>query len=302
MSQPPKRLLDNIEVVRVTPRVATAMLINGLLPPDEVAGFSPAKLSVDAIVKLLANANEVRNRTISIPQVHKWSRDMINKKWVWTGEPIQVDTDGFVRNGQHRLLAIIHSGTTQDMVVIRNVEPAAQLVIDVGRPRSIANQMHMANVASASIATSVTNLLLRWRAGKLLLSSFMPSVQEVHELIQGEDELQDAISMIYRMRKTIQRMPLSALGAAFVEGGHVDGDARDRFFEGLITGADLSSDNPILVLRNTLSRQLTHSIRGRRVGQLYQIVHAWNTWRKDETVRMLRIPSRLTSDKFPKMH
>lgn len=301
MTRPPRRLQDSMEVTRISPKVATAMLIHGLLPPEEAATFKPANLTAESIVRMLHHANEVRNRTVSLPQVLRYSRDMTDKNWLWTGEPIHVDVDGFVRNGQHRLLAVIHSGTTQDFLVIRDLDAKTQLVIDVGRPRTIANQMYMAGMPSANVATSIANLLLRWRAGKALLSTHIPSVMEVHQLLQDEAELSHAINYVYRIRKTMRRSPAAALGSAYIEGGHVDVPARDEFFESLLSGADLAVDNPILVLRNTLVKTPTHSVKSRRAGQLYQIIHAWNTWRNDGTLRLLRIPPTLSSDSFPKM-
>lgn len=302
MTRPPRRLQDSMEVVRITPKVATAMLIHGLLPAEDASSFKPANLTAEAIVRMLHHANEVRNRTVSLPQVMRYSRDMTDKNWLWTAEPIHVDTDGFVRNGQHRLLAIVHSGTTQDFLVVRDLDPQAQLVIDVGRPRTIANQMHMANIPTANVAVSIANLLIRWRNDKALLSSYIPSVMEVHKTILDEKELTYAINYVYRVRKALRRSPAAALGAAYIEGGHLDVTARDEFFESFVTGANLAVDSPILVLRNTLGKAQTHAVKARRAGQLYQIVHAWNTWRKDGTLRLLRIPNTLSSESFPKMH
>jgi hypothetical protein len=299
MTRPPKRLQDSIEVVRVTPRLATTMLIHGLLP-EGTENFQPAKLTVDALIKMLKQANEVRNRVVTLDVVRKYSRDMSDGNWLWTGAPIQIDHDGFVRNGQHRLLAVVHSNTTHDMLVVRNVDPRSQLVMDIGRPRSVANQMQMAGIGSASRATTIANTLLRWRGG-LMLNSFSPSVLEVNQIIESESEIPNAINLAHRVFRNVGRAPQGALGAAFVEAGHVDVEARDQFFDQLVTGADLVAGNPILVLRNQMARQLTHQVRFRRAGQLYQIVQAWNLWRKGDNAKILRPPNKLTSDTFPNM-
>jgi hypothetical protein len=302
MSRPPQRLFNSTEPERITPRIATTMLIHGLLPPEQADSFKPASLTIESIIRMLHNANQARNRNVSISHVRKLARDMEEKNWLWTGEPIHIDTDGFVRNGQHRLLAVILSGTTQDFNVVRNLEPRAQLVIDTGRPRSVANQMQMLGVHSATITTAMANILLRWRVGKVLSSDYTPSVLEVSGLIESEPDVRAALTAVYRVRQNLRRAPLSALGAVFVEAGHVDAEARDEFFESLVTGADLPPESPILVLRNTITRSLTHAVRFRRAGQLYQIVHTWNMWRKGEVIKLLRVPSTLTSDTFPKVN
>lgn len=301
MTRPPRRLQDGLEVERITPKIATAMLIHGLLPAEDAASFKPSNLTIESIIRMLHHANEVRNRTVSTPQVMRYARDMTDGNWLWTGEPIHVDVDGFIRNGQHRLLAVVQSNTTQDFVVIRNLDARTQLVIDVGRPRSIASQMYMAEVPNANIATPIANMLIRWRRGKVMLSTHIPSVMEVNDVIAKEPEMTHAVGYAYRFRKVTRRSPAAALGAAYIEGGYIDVKARDTFFESLLTGAELAVDNPILVLRNKLTQAPSQSARLRRNGQLYQIVRAWNAWRNDQTIQLLRVPPTLTSESFPKM-
>lgn len=300
MTRPPKRLQDSIEVMRITPRVATALLIHGLIPPDEADGFRPASLTVNAIITMLHRANEVRNRGVTIDTVLKYSRDMSEGNWLWTGEPIQLDHDGFVRNGQHRLLAIVHSGTTQDCVVVRDLEPKAQLVIDVGRGRTTGSQLHLSGVSSAHHVTAIANVLLRWRAGRML-NTYQTSVMEVEQLVANEPTISDALAATHRVRRTVPKAPQSALGAAYVEAGHADVDARDEFFRLLATGANLESNDPVLTLRNKMQNQVSAQVKFRRAGQLWQIVHTWNLWREGKKLQLLRVPSSLTSDTFPVM-
>lgn len=303
MTRPPNRLRENIDVERITPRKAITLLIHGLLPPDDADEFRPANLSVTTIIQMLHRANEVRNRTVSLPVVEKYARDMTEGNWLWTGVPIQLDPDGYVRNGQHRLLAVVLSGTTQDFVVVRNVDPAAQLVTDVGRTRTAANQMQLAGVSNAPITTAIANQLLRWRAGKAMQSSYIPSIIEVNALITSDAALIDAVAYVHRLRYAVKHMPQAAFGAAFVEATYVDVDARDLFFNSFLSGAELPVDSPILVLRNKLTLAVSRDLRVHRTaGKLYLIVHAWNLWRKGESSRMLRVPRTLTSETFPKMH
>lgn len=299
MTRPPQRLKDSLDVERVTPKRATELLIHGLLPPDEAETFRPVKLSVPSIVEMLRRANEVRNRTVTFDTVAKYARDMSSNNWLWTGEPIQLDPDGFVRNGQHRLLAIIESGKPQDLLVVRDVEVRAQLVMDSGRPRRIPQQVHMAGVANAPRVTAIANVLLRWRSGKMM-NTYQSSMMEVSVIINTEP-IDDAIRFIHRLTTAIDHVPQGSIGAAFIEAGHVDPVARDEFFNPLVTGANLAAGDPRLTLRNTMSRQLSTQVRFRRTGQLYQIVHAWNLWRRGELIQILRIPSTLTSNTFPVM-
>lgn len=301
MSRPPNRRKENLEVKRITPNNAMLMLIHGLLPEGEAKGFKPTNLTVSAIVRMLHKANEVRNRTVSLDTVAKYARDMHDGNWLWTGEPIQVDHDGYVRNGQHRLLAVIESGTTQDFVVVHNIDPQAQLVIDVGRTRTIGNQLQIAaHITSATHVAAIASLLLRWRVGRML-NTYQPSIMEINTIIEQESTISAGLAMTYRIRRNIRNAPQAVLGAAFVEAGHVDVAARDQFFELLASGANLQGGDPILVLRNRLQGQIASQVRFRRAGQLWQTVQCWNLWRQGKSVQLLRIPSSLTSDTFPVM-
>jgi hypothetical protein len=300
MTRPPNRLRESVSVERITPNRARTMLIHGLIPEDEVDGFKPANLSVNSIITMMHRANEIRNRHVTIDTVLKYARDMSEGNWLWTGEAVQLDHDGFVRNGQHRLLAVVHSGTTQDFLVVRDLEPSAQLVIDVGRSRTTGNQLHLTGISSAHHVTAIANVLLRWRAGRML-NTYQTSVMEVSQLVQAEPTIPDALSMTHRVRRNVPKAPQSALGATYVEAGHVDVDARDLFFELLATGADLEVNDPILTLRNKMQNQVAAQVRFRRAGQLWQIVHTWNQWREGKKIQLLRVPSSLTSDTFPTM-
>lgn len=301
MTRPPKRLQDTINVQRITPSKARQLLIHGLLPPDEVEGFKPANLSASAIMSMLRRVNEVRNRIVTVDTVTKYARDMREGNWLWTGAPIQIDHDGYVRDGQHRLLAIVESGVTLDMIVVNDIDPKAQLVMDIGRPRGTGTQMQLLGVKSAHHITAIANLVLRWRSGRML-NTFQASVMEVDRLIKSEPTITDALAMTHRVRNVIRKAPQSVLGATYVEAGHVDVDARDVFFDLLATGADLSAGSPILVLRNRLQGQVGSQVRFQRAGQLWQVVYAWNAWRQGKlNVQMIRVPTNLTSDTFPIM-
>lgn len=291
------RTKETVEVVKISPRVATTLLVNGLIPSQDARKFRPANLTVDALVKLLRGADVARNRNVSLRHVHTLARDMSSGKWRFTGEPIQVDTDGFVRNGQHRLLAVISSGTTQQFVVISNVDPAAQLVIDIGRTRTARDQAVMHGVPNSSTVTATAKLLLNWRDGRIMSSVYQPSIAEVLELIDRMyDEFQDACAAATRVRHALRRAPGAVLGVVHIEGGALDADARDEFFDSLVSGANLADDSPIHALRGTIIRYEVG--RYRQHEQLYQAIRAWNAWRKRESLRILRVPKTLTSGSF----
>jgi hypothetical protein len=295
-----KKTKETIEVVKISPRAAITMLINGLLPEADAQKFRPATVTVDMLVKLLRNTEVNHNRTVSLRHVNTLARDMSSGKWKFTGEPIQVDTDGYVRNGQHRLLAVVASGVTLEFVVIRNVSPESQLVMDIGRTRTARDQATMSNVRNASTVTAAAKLLLNWRDGRIMSSIYQPSIAEVLDIIaEFHDDFQDAANITMRVRSHLRRAPGSVIAAVHIEAGLIDPNARDEFFESLITGVNLNEDDPIYALRGTIMRY--DGARHRQAAQLYQVIRTWNAWRKNETLRYLRVPKTLTSESFPNL-
>lgn len=290
-------------VERITPKSAILMLVNGLIPESDAAALRPANLTVETLVKMMRDANEIHNRTVSIANVDRYARDMSNDKWLFTGDPIRIDKDGFVRDGQHRLLAIVRSGVSLYMTVMRNVDPSMQMVLDIGRSRSPRDQLRIQGLPNYANAASGASLWLRWKAGRILDSGFQPSVTEVTDVAMHDPAIQDACQTMMRIRQYLTYAPAAALVAAYIEGSKIDPEFCGQFFQKLGTGNDIGQGDPVGVLRNMLGRYSPQGppIRFGQRGLFWMIVHAWNKSRKNETLKTIRVPWQLTSKTFPEM-
>ena len=69
------------------------------------------------------NANNPR-RKINRNVVSAYAVDMANGAWNLNGEPIVIDANGEIKNGQHRLLAVIAAGVPVFMYVLRGTDPS----------------------------------------------------------------------------------------------------------------------------------------------------------------------------------
>lgn len=65
------------------------------------------------------------SRVINRQAVKTYIAQMKTGRWVLNGETICFDSNGVLRDGHHRLLAIIESGVTIEVLVVRGVDPAA---------------------------------------------------------------------------------------------------------------------------------------------------------------------------------
>lgn len=80
--------------------------------------------------------NTKNYRVISRAKVRSYAEDMKNNLWEENGEAIVFGSDGILKDGQHRLLAIAKSGATIPMLVVRGVDSNIQ-TYDVGMGRTI---------------------------------------------------------------------------------------------------------------------------------------------------------------------
>lgn len=81
------------------------------------------------------------NRPISESLVAKYADDMKNGRWKEHHQGIAFGPDDEILDGQHRLWAIMESGTTQSMLVTLNMSLEAQRTVDDHKKRSVGDVM-----------------------------------------------------------------------------------------------------------------------------------------------------------------
>jgi hypothetical protein len=100
--------------------------------------FSPTKAS-----KILNNHNNL-NRKLRPGLAEKYAHDMKSGTWTECVAPIVFYDDGELADGQHRLFAIVESGTTQKFFVRRGLPREAGLNIDTGLTRTLVDNAKIA--------------------------------------------------------------------------------------------------------------------------------------------------------------
>lgn len=84
-------------------------------------------VSVDVINPSEAEAylkNNAMHRKIKQKKVDAYMKEMVDGKWRLNGKALIFDSNGRLLNGQHRLSAVVQSGTTLTTLVVRGVDPS----------------------------------------------------------------------------------------------------------------------------------------------------------------------------------
>lgn len=245
------------------------------------------------MARVMLEANEA-NRSVRYRVVDKYARDMTAGRWHYAGDPIRFAEDGTLLDGQHRLRAIVKSGKSQPMLVIRGLPREAQSVMDTGARRTAADAVRFQSGGSGAPALAAVARLILTSGEED--RSVQPSNVEIAEIVESDATLKwvmtGGLAPLGALRKKVTP---AILGYAYWRCHQVDAFAAAEFFERLASLSDLPTGSPILALNDrfvTLAR--TGRSRGRdyRLDALASIFTAWNAWRKGEDRQIIR-PSRL---------
>lgn len=245
--------------------------------------------------------DNVYNRTPGEVHVIKLARDMKEGRWADTGVPIIMGTHDKILDGRQRLEAIVISGQSIAFDVRFGIDPSAQAAMDRPRKRSVANDLQMNGVTNCHVVAATTNLILHWRSDKIMDRREVPTDSQVVQFErEHHDEIQLATAQGGSIRWRLPNCTITVIAAMFYEAVLVDEDACIDFFKKLASGEGLEARNPILALRNAILRY-DRKRKPKRHEQLYQVVHAWNLWRSGRNAEMIRVPSTLSSNSFPRV-
>lgn len=288
------------------------------MPNPEPAAANPTVIPTVAsatVQKVDANLAEqwlslnTANRKLSDKIVAKYAALMKDGQWHYDGSPIRFDVKGELIDGQHRLWAIIESGTTQEFLVLTGLRTEAFATIDTGKARNFADILSIAHPELGQFTShaSVTKLIYQWERGargsQLLANrSEVISPEVLLEYLEANQEAIIEANLVGR--RISQRVPIvtGSVGAlTYWVLSDIDEDDCEDFLDKLISGAGLAEGNPILALRNFFYRSA--SVKNQRVPadvQIAVIIKAWNAYRQGREVRVMAFkPGGSTPEAFP---
>jgi hypothetical protein len=249
--------------------------------------------------------NHPNNRNPKPRKVESYSRDMAENLWIYpTGELIKFDEQGFMVDGQNRMLAVIKAETSVQFDVAYDVPSKAKYVLDSGAGRSYADALAFQGLKNRNNVGAVVRWIIAWEMGMPRISG--GSVQPTHgemELRRQEEPLQFEASTSRGLDVSRQGIcNAAAAGTAHFLFTHLDKEAAELFFDRLVSGSDMDRTNPILALRNRLIRGRHGRERDSRQDQLALIIRGWNAWREGRTLGNVVVSrdGTLTNENFPK--
>lgn len=268
--------------------------INGIYPiPD-----SPVVMLVTPAIATdwLDNRN-INNRSKSLVTTKRYVRAINANRWKCTHQGIAFNRDGFLVDGQHRLMAIASSGVPVKLFVIPFVDGMDEDTFDVldnGHKRN-AGQLLPGTAAHARAAAA--------RYLGVVDDSFGPEHNIMEGIIAKRVETVDVLEVVKawdaELTEWAGSVSTPAKAAGLAPGVHLAvlaqaerSSYRDRipsWLEGINSGAGLEADDPRLLVRNRfLSDKTLSGGSGAQCISYRLIVKAWNAHATRATMKQLK--------------
>lgn len=225
-----------------------------------------------------------RNRHLRKRIVGAYARDMAAGHWQVTGEAIKFDDNGKLIDGQHRLHAVIRSGVSVQMLVIRGLRQSAQDVLDTGARRSVADVLALEGKARATHLAAAARCALAFESGMLHSgggggAGRVATSSEVREFLESNPDLERAVEATSTLRRSIDLTPATTAVTWWLC-ARADEDACVEFFTALAHAQTSGPGDPRLALIRRLGNARRANERLSQAAQISLVVRAWNAWRR----------------------
>jgi len=259
--------------------------INGLKVKIALVDITPE------VAESLLSKNS-NNRTLSPSNVKFLTNEILNGNWQFDGQPIRIDYNGNLLDGQHRLNSIIKSGEIIKCFVIFGLRPETFKVMDTGKIRTASDVLSIEKISNSSYVATSLKLLDAIKAGiysghkRRTLSN--TEVLEYYENNMGISNSVNYVKSVSRNFKSIVSVSiLSTLHYLFSEISESDAN---EFIGKLCSGSGLNENSPILVLRNKLIKaNSSDKNKLTKKDIIGNIILGWNKYREGEEIKMLSL-------------
>lgn len=256
--------------------------------PDNVTPLPKPAASIVYVTPEMAERwlgmNKV-NRNIRNSRVAQFARDMQRGHWHLTGEAVKFGKSGNLLDGQHRLRAVIESGCTVPMFVVRGIDDDAQTVLDTGSARTAADNLGMQGYKNAQLVASIARR-------RISLTGFNDVTNsEVFEYVEENPDIMEAALVARRYAKRCDIIPSTVGLAAWLIAETHDWFTADAFFNAAAEKIGLAPGDPVLAMTSFFAEQRRNRRKLTLEVQLSVIIRAFNYRHANKPWRSVRVVS-----------
>jgi hypothetical protein len=238
--------------------------------------------------------NAAVNRSVKQRAVERIAHDIRLARWEpENGATIVFDQDNRLRDGQHRLLAIIAAGLPVKALVVRGSSQYA--AIDLVIARNLADDLAMEGVRHATQIASIALWMCRYQTvsdtGRLLNPGTATKADAREMLDTHLEEVLRSLDVVGWSKELRSLLSLSMLNFVHLMGSRTSGEKADLFVEGIRDGADLATGSPIFLMRRQLIGQVSSTAKWPRERGLALLIKSWLAYEDDRVIKTLKWPA-----------
>lgn len=226
------------------------------------------------------------NRPVSEAWVRHLADAMKRGEWRLNGQPIIVASDGTGIDGQHRCAAIVRSGVSVPMLVVRGVDRESFATIDQGKKRSMGDVLAIRGEKNCALLSAIARGILevyQWQTGAGGKTRY--TLSQISESLDSHPLCRKWAANI--AGHGVKNFTPGIVGSVMVIAEGLHGEMADEFFSAYKTGEGLFKGSPILALRERLLN------RGRGVHFTAQstaaiTIKCWNAFATGRKVSALK--------------
>lgn len=232
------------------------------------------------------------NRNVRQRIVTAYARDMTAGRWKLSGEGVKFSATDRLVDGQHRLHAVVQSGITVPMLVVRGLDDEVQDVLDSGAGRTAGDALRMRAEPHYSLLAAGARIALQFQDGRLDQGGACKYTHsELMDWIDKHPEMRTAVEATSRLAKQVA-LPPSVLTLSIWRLSQVDSEACMEFFQRLAFKTHLEPGSPVLALLYRLTDIERTARRTNRSTYVSLVFRAWNYYRQGKSVGSIQITSK----------
>ncbi|MEV6578333.1 hypothetical protein AB0M92_09240 [Streptomyces sp. NPDC051582] len=240
----------------------------------------------------LTHCNPSSNRVMLDTVYERYAKAMSDGVWRTTHQGLAFDENGMLLDGQHRLMGVKISGVTVEMLVIPKCDAETFDVLDSGHRRQAAQLLKIPHRTVVAAAARIIGQMYKMWDPVTLFDGFYDTKAATSDILRAVaawpelTTLAPIAAATYRASGINQPTHLAVLAQA-ARTEHA-GKIED-WANGLISGANMDSKDPRLVLRNRFFREraILGTSGGRRTS--YNLItKSWNSWAQGKLLGTLK--------------
>lgn len=247
-------------------------------------------------------SRNTHNRHIRPTVTAAYARDMASGDWQLNGESIKIGSDGTLLDGQHRLLAVVESGASVEMLVVTGIENTHQETMDAGVKRQFADVLTLDGTPNSQIVAAAARAMAAWTDGNRHVAKAKSYTNaELAVVLRNNPWIINDVNRLERWRKGT-RLPVGVLATMWYALSNIDYTDAEHFFNKLSSHVGFTEGDPIYALHVALEgrRERQEKPNGRTLSAI--IIKAWNRYRDGQvtSTRQLQYkPGGANPEAFP---